>query len=247
MVRKAWLAAICLSLVTPRAAGAADVTLVRVEKLAEQYVGAQILIEIYSKAGFTVEIVPLPAARAAQMAIDGDVDGGVDGRTLSYAAEDSYYPTMIKVEPPYYSVTTTAFARRSRGLSIRSNADLKPYRVGIILAATDTNAQAVGAREIVNVPNAYLLFKMLEEGSIDIALDAKLDGEYLIRTQRLNDLAPVGDLAKLDVFNYLTPNNESLARRIGETIAAFKGAGLLDDLVQKYERALLEGGVRPEL
>lgn len=248
MVGKAWFGAVGLLLLAPAGgAAAADVTLVRVEKLAEQYVGAQILTEIYSEAGFTVQIVPLPAARAAQMALDGKVDGGVDGEALRYAAYGDFNPSMIRVDPPYYSVAMTAFARRSRGISIRSRIDLKPYRVGIVLSAVHTNAQAEGAFEIVNAPSAPLLFRMLEEGRIDVALDAKLNGEYLIRTSRLDDIAAVGDLAKIDVFNYLTPNNASLARRIGETIAALKSTGQLDGLVRKYERALVEGGVRPDL
>ncbi|HEV2674395.1 MAG TPA: transporter substrate-binding domain-containing protein [Aliidongia sp.] len=246
MVGKVWLGALCLLFVSP-GSRAADVTLVRIEKVAEQYIGAEVLTEIYSKAGFTVAIIPTTAARAGQLTLDGEVDGGVDAQALRYGSYGIAVSSMIRVEPPYYSVTTTAFARRGRGLSIRSSDDLRSYRVGIVLSAIHTNAQAAGALEIVNVPDTYLLFKMLQEGRIDIALDTKIDGDYLVKALRLGDIVAVGDLAKIDIFNYLTPNNASLARRIGETIAALQTAGQLDGLVRRYERALVEGGVRPDL
>mgnify|MGYP002776613575 CR=1 FL=1 len=119
---------IILLIMTGGAASGQEIQLARNELAAEQAVAALILADIYQRSGIKISVTPMPAARANSAALAGKVDGEV-ARVHSYADKN---PLLIKVEPAFYQLTTVAFARSERGITIKSREDLLGLKVGYV-------------------------------------------------------------------------------------------------------------------
>ena len=99
-----------------------------------------ILLLVWMQGGFTAKVQPLPAARANAMTLSGEQDGEV-ARIQAYATKN---PSLIKVEPAYYYLTTTAFAKADKGITISSKDDLKKYKVGLVRGIAHAEAATEG-------------------------------------------------------------------------------------------------------
>lgn len=218
-----------------------EVQLARNEEAAEQAVAALILAEVYQKAGLTPVIQPLPGARANAMALAGDVDGEV-ARIAAYATT---YPTLIRVEPSYYFLTSTAFAKVGGNVVVRTKDDLKKYRVGVVRGIAHAKTAIEGVLAVEEVATYQQMYQMLDAGRIDVAVDTGINGVYLTHKMGLTDVKQVADLARLELYNILAPQSRALAPRIAAVLKSLKQRGELGKLVQKHERAFLKSGVEP--
>ena len=218
-----------------------DVALVRNEKAAEQAIAASLLTEIYSRTGLTVRIDALPGARANSAALAGTTDGEV-GRVQAYADAN---PGLTKVEPAYYFLTSTAFAKAGSGILIASRDDLKKYAVGIVRGIAHAAAATEGVARVQIVGDYDQMFKMLAAGRIDVAIDTGVNGDYVIRKLGLTDIKPVGELARLDLFNILHARQAHLAPKIGREIRMLKNSGELAKLIRKHESNFTMSGEAP--
>lgn len=226
----------------PSVAQGQEVRLARNEKATEQAIAASLIADIYQRAGLSAKVQALPAARANAQALSGEVGGEV-ARVQGYATKNA---SLIKVEPAYYALTTAAFAKAGRGITITSKEDLKKYRVAIIRGVAhtrDATADLTGTLHAVGT--AEQIYLMLDAGRVDVALDAGVNGPYVIQKLGLKGLAHVGDVARLELFNILSPANSALAPRISDAIQALKDAGELEALAKKHEDAFLSGGTTP--
>ena len=79
--------------------------------------------------------------RANAMTLAGEKDGEV-GRVLAYTTKN---PGLIRVEPAYYHLSTTAFAKSDKGIKITSKEDLQKYRVGIVRGIAGRGGGQIGA------------------------------------------------------------------------------------------------------
>lgn len=222
----------------PSLAGAQEVNLARNEKATEQAVAANILIDIYKRAGIKANVQPMPAARATSLALSGEKDGEV-GRVQAYIARN---PNLVKVEPAYYAIATTGFAKEGKNITIASKDDLKKYRVGIIRGVAHTTAATEGHPSLQVVNDADQLYQMLDSDRIDIALDAGINGQYMIKKLGLKGIKPAGDIARLDLFTLLAPTKKDLAPRVASAIDALKKSGELEKLAKKHEEDFLRSG-----
>lgn len=220
---------------------AEEVHLARNEKAAEQSVAALILTEVYQKIGITPIIQPLPGARANIMTLAGDKDGEV-ARIATYAVNN---PSLIKVEPGYYYLVSTAFAKSDKNIVIKSRDDLKQYRVGIVRGIAHAKVASEGVAAVEEVGTYQQMFQMLDAGRIDVAIDAGINGAYMIKKLGLSGVKPVGELARLELFHMLAPKSSLLAPKIAASLKALKSSGDLDRLVAKHERAFLTSGAEP--
>lgn len=220
---------------------AQEMNLARNEKATEQAIAASLLTEIYKRAGLTAKIQPLPGARANAMALAGEKDGEV-ARIPGYAAKN---PTLIKVDPPYYYLTTTAFAKGDKGITIKSKEDLKKYKVGVVRGIAHAEAATEGVPGLAVVGDYDQMYQMLEAGRIDVAVDAGANGPYVAKKLGLDNIKAVGELARLDLHNILVPAKKDLAAKIGATIKSMKDSGELDKLAKKHEEDFVKSGVAP--
>lgn len=224
------LAAI-IALSVGTAAVAQEVQLARNENAIGQAVAAKLLTDIYKKAGLGINIAPLPAARANAVALAGDKDGEV-ARIAPYFAKN---PSLFKVEPGYYYLTTAAFAKSDKGVTINSKDDLKKYKVGIVRGIAHAEAATEGLAGLQVTGSYDQLYQMLEAGRIDVAIDEGINGPSTLKGLGLKDITQVGEIARLDLFNVLTPAKKDLAPKISAAIKALKDSGELAKLTKRYE------------
>jgi hypothetical protein len=220
---------------------AQSVNLASNEKATEQAIAALLLTDIYKRAGLTAKIQPLPGARANAMALNGQKDGEV-ARIQSYASKN---PSLIKVEPAYYYLTTTAFAKADKGITIASKEDLKKYRVGVVRGIAHAEAATEGITNLQVVGDYDQLYQMLDAGRIDLAIDAGANGPYVVKKLGLKNIKSVGELARLDLFTILGAGKRELAPKLASVIQSLKESGELAKLAKQHEDAFVKSGAAP--
>lgn len=212
----------------------APVQLAANERLAEQWVAAQLLQEVYRQAGLNLVIEPMPPARATKDTLSGAKDGEV-ARIRAYGENN---PTLIRVEPAIYALTSNAFSLRSRSAEIKRRDDLVHYSLGAIRGVAHSNELTEGHPATTLTQRADLLFKMLVSRRFDAALDTGINGRYLIKRQGLADIQVSPDLAQHALYHYLSPKNPEMAIRIGKVITQMRASGEMDKLIAKAEAGL---------
>jgi len=208
------------------------------EKALEQVIASKILLQIYKRAGLDAHVQALPAARSNATLLDGLLDGEV-ARVQTYLDKN---PTLVKVTPAYYHLTTTAFARSGSGISVKTKSDLARFRVGYLRGIAHAESISKGLEKLDVIGTYEQMYKMLEHNRIDIAIDADVNGQTRAKDMGYSDIVAVGSLATLELFHILHPSQSSLAPKIGSTIDAMKKSGELERLVRQYENEAIEQG-----
>ncbi len=235
-----WLGSLLLSaslLIMPLGTAAQEMHLAANEKAVEQSVATQLLTEIYKKAGLALIVEPLPGARANVLALSGEKDGEV-ARIQPYVDRN---PSLVKVEPGYYHLTTAVFAKSGRNIKIANKADLSSYRVGIVRGIAHAESATAGLTSIEVTSNYEQMFRMLAAGRIDLAIDTGINGRLTLQTFGLSGIEPVGELARLELFHILNAKNKELAPRISTAIRALRSSGELDRLTARVEKEMVQG------
>jgi polar amino acid transport system substrate-binding protein len=214
------------------------ITLGLAQNEAVQDVAAKLLTEIYRRAGLTSRIEPLPPARITQMVLNDQLDGEV-ARIGPYFSKN---PSLFKVEPSYYYLVTTAFAKTGRNIKINSTQDLKKYRVGIIRGVYHAALATEGVAELEVTDSVTQLFRMLELDRIDIAVDVGINGQDIISQLGLKNIRPIAAIARHDFFNVLIKSKSELAPKISAVIKSMKSSGELDKLIRSAEQKRLGSG-----
>jgi ABC-type amino acid transport substrate-binding protein len=142
---------------------------------------------------------------------------------------------LIKVEPGYYYLTTGAFAKEDKGITITSKADLKKYKVGIVRGIAHAEAATEGMTDVQVVATYDQLYQMVDAGRIDVAIDEGINGPGTIKNLGLKGIKQVGEIARLDLFHMLNPAKKDLAPKISAAIKAMKDSGELAKLIKQYE------------
>lgn len=227
------LAVLCVAAMS---VSAQEMNLARNENAIGQAVAAKLLTAVYKKAGLGINIQPLPGARANAVATSGEKDGEV-ARIQAYADKN---PSLIKVEPGYYFLTTAAFAKSDSGIVITSKADLKKYKVGIVRGIAHAEAATDGLPGL-QVANTYeQLYQMVDAGRVEVGIDEGINGPVTLKKLGLTSIKQVGEIAKLDLFNMLNSKQKDVAPRISAAIKALKDSGELAVLTKQYESEYLK-------
>jgi len=218
---------------------ARELSLVRNELATEQDIAAQVLEEVYRRAGLAAHSRPVPAARANAQALAGEVDGEV-ARVQAYIDKN---PTLLQVRPAVYYLDSVAFARK--GIKVTDRASLAPYRVGIVRGIEHARVAAGMAKRVEAVSTYEQMFQMLAAGHIDVAIDSGVNGQRVLRMLGLKDIQMAGTLARLELFHLLHPRHAAVAEQIGKQIKRLKESGELEKLVSKAESQIIREGGQP--
>ena len=139
------------------------------------------------------------------------------------------------MEPGYYYLTTGAFAKTDKHITITSKDDLKKYKVGIVRGIAHAEAATEGLAGLQVTSSYDQLYQMLDAGRIDVAIDEGINGPVTLKGLGLTGITQVGEIARLDLFNVLTPAKKDLAPKISAAIKALKDSGELAKLTKRYE------------
>jgi len=216
-------------------ARAADVlSITTVSKSGASGVAGRLLTEIYRQAGLQLKIEVVPGARASLMSLSGQSDGDVI-RIRSYGQT---YPQLVRVDPAYYRLSVRAYSMPGRNAVVRTPDDLQHYSLGAIRGVAYASELTENHPALTLTQNSEQMFRMLQAGRLDLALDTTVTAQSSINKLGLKDVVESPELARFDFHHYLHARRKDLAPRIGEVIRKMKASGELDRLTAEYEAVM---------
>ena len=149
----------------------------------------QLSQECLRRVGVDLKLVSLPSERSLTAANLGEVDG--EGlRVGGLGGPDGPYPNLIQVPERFVRISFVAFSKNAT-ISLDNGWDsLKPYRIAFINGWKMFEANAQGARVVNKVDKPEQLFRMLDEGRVDLVLYTHADGLLLARNLGLTSVPP---------------------------------------------------------
>ena len=181
--------------------------------------------ECLRRVGVDLKLVSLPSERSLTAANQGEVDG--EGlRVAGLGGPDGPYPNLIQVPERFVRISFVAFAKNAT-ISLDNGWDgLKPYRIAFINGWKMLEANAQGARVVNKVGNPEQLFRMLDEGRVDLVLYTYADGLLLARNLGLRSVAPLSPpLKEVDMYLYLHKKHRALVPKLSQALRELKADG----------------------
>ena len=185
----------------------------------------QLSQESLRRIGVDLKLVSLPSERSLTAANLGEVDG--EGlRVGGLGGPDGPYPNLIQVPERFVRISFVAFAKNAT-ISLDNGWDsLKPYRIAFTNGWKMFEANAQGARVVNKVDKPEQLFRMLDEGRVDLVLYTHADGLLLARNLGLTSVAPLSPaLKEVDMYLYLHKKHQALVPKLTQAIRDLKADG----------------------
>lgn len=210
---------------------------VRIDGLAEQAVGEELLKEVYKRASIEISVTPMPGKRALQQASTG----AMDGETLRVFALGENVKSLIRVPTPLSSLQTVAFKKTGSDVSLTNKDDLNNYSNVIVTGVLHTHAITEGIADLNEVSDPAAMFKMISVGRADIALTSYLDGLASIRLLKIKgieDIKPA--LNDQPLFHYVHESKQDVVPVVDAIIKEMSDSGELIELRSKLEQEYLD-------
>lgn len=204
--------------------------------LAEQEIAAKMLVPVFESAGYGLEVEPMPAERARVEANEGRKDGDLL-RIFSYGERN---PTMIRVPTPYSTVETTAFALKSKNISIKTKDDLKQYRLAIVRGVMTTRDLTQGMPNVSELSSLEQAIKVIQSGREEVLLTSDIGGISMLKKLGITEIVKVGDISSLPLYVYFNPKNKDAVDKIDLAIQEKIRNGVLKGLRSKYEKEYID-------
>lgn len=183
--------------------------------------------EAFRRLGVELKLVTLPSERSLVAANASDVDG----EGLRIAGLNEQYPNLVRVPERYTNISFVAFSKDATIALDKGWESLRAHRVAFIGGWKMFETNATVARTVHRVDKAEQMFRMLEEGRVDLVLYTRADGLALVRSLGLSSIAPLSpSLRDVDMFLYLNKRHESLVPRLTQTLREMKSDGTYNRL-----------------
>ena len=181
----------------------------------------QIISELFRRVGRDAEVVVYKAsARSLDLANKG-ID---DGAAMRIKELERKYPNLIRVPEILLRNDFVAFSR-DRNFATKDWTSLEPHNVAYILG------WRIYARNLANHPaatrvsNADQLFRVFENGRVDVVLYERWQGLWRARNAELRARVLEPPLAASDMFVYLHKKHRALVGRVAAALVAMKRDG----------------------
>ncbi len=225
-----------------KAKNKADFHFAAIERLVEQEIGKIVLTEIYQQLGFSIEISSFSGNRAQFEANSGQKAGEIM-RIWSYGAENK---NLIRVPTPYYSLVTAAFLRKDSTIKITKASHLNGYKIARVRGVKHTNNITKNLPNVADSNSTEAIFKLLLQGSVDIALTNYIDGiEVLKRLKLENEIITGKPLAELKLYHYIHKDHQALVSKVDHMIKQLKKNGQLAKMIESAEHTVLNSNKIP--
>jgi ABC-type amino acid transport substrate-binding protein len=213
--------------------------LARIAGVPDQFVGGEILREVYARLGIAVEFVDASGARGLALSSSGAVDGEIH-RIADVARQQ---PSLIQITPAINYIEPAVFTARV-ALAVEGWASLRDYDVGIVRGVGSSEAGTAGMPRVQRATNLDNLMRMLDAGRIDILVTDLFSGRVVLRRldleARIRPVLP--PLERIWIYHYLHVRHADLAPRVAAVIAAMAGSGALARLREDLVQRVLDGG-----
>lgn len=199
--------------------------------LPEQGISARIVEEIFTRAGFDIEIKDYPGERARLLSSSGLRDGEIC-RIYSFG---EFNPTLVRVNIPYSSVNTTAFVNSMSDLESGVFSSLHDYRVAILRGVQTTYDLTKEYENVIVMDSLESMFKFLHYGRADIVLTSEIAGLSIIQKLNLQWIEPIGIVSSEPLYIYFHEKHKEVVPEIEKVISSMKSRRELSALREKFE------------
>ncbi len=212
--------------------------LARIENIPDQFVGGEILKEVYRRLGIRVELVDLPALRALVESSKGEVDGEVQ-RNINVQRQ---YPTLIMLRPAINYIEPSVFTANRR-FPVRGWDSIREYRVGIVRGVGTSEDGTRGMPHVLAVTSLDQLMQALAAGRVDVAVSDAFSGLASVRKLGLdgNIVLLTPPLQRNDIYHFLNEKHRDLVPRVEAVLSEMQAGGELESLRRKYVGQYLAG------
>ncbi len=191
-------------LVLCKAHSKTNLTLNANENLIEQSVAAAVLNKMISESDYEIDIRPVPPSRANAQNLNLTTDGEI-ARITSYSESN---PTLTRIDPPYYHLTSEVFCLKSNKKKFQNTDEIRNYKIAAIRGVAHSDRQLVGHKKIQYTSSAEQMFELLNIGRVDLVLDTGLNGKKILLKKHFQNIKPCGLLAHYDLHLYLNAKSK---------------------------------------
>jgi len=172
------------------------------------------LEKAYKELGMTVDVVLTEPSRA----LVNSTGGVTDGEVVRIGVVGDRYPTLVRVDVPLLSVATFGYTNRPEARHM-SQQDLKSLRAGHVRGAVFGEIAARGFAEIWSADEPEQLFKMMQQGRLDLVFVRETRAKEMVRRFGLTDVYPVPSSRKdYPFFHYLHKRHSGLVPRVEKAL-----------------------------
>lgn len=183
----------------------------------------QLIGEAAARIGYAVEIDAPPAERALVNANAGIVDG--DGPRIHDLGEIGSYPNLMRVPPPLLDIDFVAFTREP-AIEVAGWASLAPLNVGIVRGWKVLEQNITGTRSLVRTKTSALLFGLLRNGRIDVAVIDRASGIATARQMAISDIRlSQRPLVRRPMYLHLHNRHDKLVEPLARALMDMKADG----------------------
>jgi polar amino acid transport system substrate-binding protein len=203
---------------------------------------ALVLQELYRRAGIRLIVIEMPVSRAAIEAKEGRIDGEVI-RVRTYSDNA---PQLLRVEPPIYFVSLSAFYRKGSAVRVQILADLNRYSVAYVRGSRFAEDMTKGMSRAITADSEEQLLHMLQAGHIDVFLMGTVAARLEMRKLGMADTFDHTELAKLPLYHLLHEKNRDLLPVISAQLRKATDSGELEKLTDRFEKQFFDTLVPPK-
>lgn len=180
-----------------------------------------IMQEAFSRIGYDLQIVHLPAERAMINANEGIEDGVY----VRIAGLEKLYPNLHRVSEKITDYEFVAFTKKIDAATTDWTA-LRPYDVGIIRGWKILEMNIRDTKSLTKVNTPVLLFTLLQNDRVDLVVYNRLDGYGVMRDLGLEGITTLEPpLAVRAMFLYLHDSRRHLAPKLAAALQEMKQDG----------------------
>ncbi len=205
---------------------------VGIENLPEQEIAAKMIVPIFQKAGYNVEVEFLPGLRAKRNSTSGINDGEIL-RIYSFGENN---PSLIRVPTDYSSVETTAFGLKKRNIIINTKEDLQKYKIARLRGVQTTIDLTADYSDVMDAGSVDELMRMLVLEVADIAITSDIGGISAIKKMRKSDeIVVLKVINSLPLYMYFHEKHKDVVPKFDSVIKELTANGEMKRLRRQYE------------
>jgi len=180
----------------------------------------QITAEIFKRLDIKLKFVRVQSKRALMLANKG-VD---DGNIARVEGIEKNWTNLVRVPESIITWEFTAFSK-NKDIKINGWESLKPFSVGHVRGWLIYQKNTAGAKNVIQANDSYQLFRLLQNGRIDIALNERFQAPYFYKQLGYKPKRLSSSLAKKPLFIYLHKRHKSLVPKMAAVISQMKKDG----------------------
>jgi ABC-type amino acid transport substrate-binding protein len=219
------------------------IRLARIAGFPDQYVGGEILREVYGRLNINVEFEDVPGKRALALSSAGELDGEIQ-RIGTLSRE---YPTLVRISPPINYIEPAVFTTTLQ-FDVQGWDSIRDYSIGIVRGVGSSEEGTRGMVHVTETTSPESMIHMLDAGRFDLMVTDLFSGQVSLREMnlqsRIHPLLP--PLQRIYIYHYLHERHRDLAAKVGKVIEDMDASGELAQLREKLVRQVLDK-TRPEV